>query len=70
MRKELKRELREEIRREMEQIVGSMGMSQQHNPMQQDKALPTRGRVSTKGSCADNDEDKDEEELQTDISYL
>jgi len=33
MRKELKRELREEIRREMEQIVGSMGMSQQHNPM-------------------------------------
>jgi len=47
-----------------------MGMSQQHNPMEQDEALPTRGRVSTKGSCADDDEDEDEEELQTDISYL
>jgi len=31
-------------------------------------ALPTRGRISTKGSCVDDDED--EEELQTDISYL
>jgi len=49
-----------------------MGMTQQHNPMQQDEALPTHGRVSTKGSCADDDEDEDEddEELQTDISYL
>ena len=35
--------------------------------MQQDEA---RGRVSTKGSCVDDDKDKDEEELQTDISYL
>jgi len=34
--------------------------------MQQDEALPTRSRVSTKGNCADDDE----EELQTDISYL
>jgi len=50
----------------MEQTVGSMGISQQHNLMQQDEALPTRSRVSTKGNCADDDE----EELQTDISYL
>jgi len=35
--------------------------------MQQEEA---RGRVSTKGSCADDDEDEDEEELQTHISYL
>jgi len=43
--------------------------------MQQDEALPmqqeeARGRVSTKGSYADEDEDEDEEELQTHISYL
>jgi len=41
--------------------------------MQQDETLSmqqeeARGRVSTKGSCADDDED--EEELQTHISYL
>ena len=34
MKEELERELREEIIREMEQIVESMGMTQQHNPMQ------------------------------------
>jgi len=50
-------------------------MTQQHNLMQQDEALPmqqdeTRDRVSTKGSFADDDEDEDEEELQTYISYL
>jgi len=45
-------------------------MRHQHNRMQQDEPLPTRGRVSTKGSCADDDKDEDEEELQTDISYL
>ena len=43
--------------------------------MQQDETLPmqqeeTRGRVSTKGSCADEDKEEDEEELQTHISYL
>jgi len=38
--------------------------------MQQDEALPTRGRVSTKGSCADDDENEDKEGLQIDISYL
>ena len=38
--------------------------------MEQDELLPTCGRVSTKGSCADDKEDEDEEELQTDISYL
>jgi len=32
--------MREEIRREMEQVISSMGMTQQHNPMQQDEALP------------------------------
>jgi len=52
-----------------------MGMTRQHNPMQQDETLPkqqeeARGRASTKGSCADDDEDEDEEELQTHISYL
>jgi len=41
--------------------------------MQQDETLPmkheeARSRVSTKGSCADDEED--EEELQTHISYL
>jgi len=35
--------------------------------MQQEEA---HGRVSTKGSCVDDDEDEDEEELQTHISYL
>jgi len=35
--------------------------------MQQEQA---RGRVNTKGSCADEDEDEDEKELQTHISYL
>ena len=44
-----------------------MGITQQHNTIQQDEA---HGRVSTKGSCADDDEDEDEEELQTHISYL
>jgi len=67
IREDLKREIREEIRREMEQVRSSMGMTQQHNPMQQEQA---RGRVNTKGSCADEDEDEDEEELQTHISYL
>ena len=43
--------------------------------MQQDETLSmqqeeARGRVSTKGSCADDDEDEDEEKLQTHISYL
>jgi len=57
----------------MEQVRSSMGMTQQHNPMQQDETLPmqqeeARGRVSTKGSCAGDDED--EEELQTHILYL
>jgi len=75
IREDLKREIREEIRREMEQVRSSMGMTQQHNPMQQDETLPmqqeeARGRVSTKGSCADDDEDEDEEKLQTHISYL
>jgi len=67
--------MREEIRREMEQVMSSMGMTQQHNPMQQDETLPmqqeeARSRVSTKGSCANDDEDKDEEEIQIHISYL
>jgi len=79
IREDLRREMREEIKREMEQARSSMGMTQQHNPMQQDETLPmqqeeARGKVSTKGSCADDDEDKDEdedeEELQTHISYL
>jgi len=45
-------------------------MNQQHNPMQQDETQPIRGRVSTKGSFVDDNEDEDVEELQIDISYL
>ena len=41
-----------------------MGISQQHTPMQQEEVLPTPGRVSTKGSCA-----AEEEDTKTDISY-
>jgi len=75
IKEDLKREIREKIRREIEQVRSSMGMTQQHNPMQQDEILPmqqeeARGRVSIKGSCADDDEDEDEKELQTHISYL
>jgi len=67
MREELKRELREELRRDFEQTLESMGISQQHTPMQQDEVLPTPRRVSTKGSCAA--EEDDEEDTNTDISY-
>jgi len=75
IREDLRREMREEIRREMEQVISSMGMTQQHNPLQQDETLPMQqelahSRVSIKGSCDDGDEDEDEEELQTYISYL
>ena len=44
-----------------------MGISQQHTPMQQDEVLPTPGTVSTKGSCAT--EEEEEEDTNTDISY-
>jgi len=47
-----------------------MDITQYHNPMQLDEALRTRGRVSIKDCCADDDEDEDEEKLQTDISYI
>jgi len=67
MREKLKRELREELRRDFEQTLESMGISQQHTPMQQDKVLPTSGRVNTKDSCAA--EEEDEEDTNTDISY-
>ena len=67
MREELKRELREELRRDFEQTLESIGISQQHTSMQQDEVLPTLGRVSTKGSCAA--EEEDEEDTNTDISY-
>jgi len=67
MREEIKLELREELRRDFEQTLESMGISQQHTPMQQDKVLPTPRRVSTKGSCAT--EEEDEEDTNTDISY-
>jgi len=33
IREDLRREMREEIRREMEQVISSMGMTQQHNPI-------------------------------------
>jgi len=60
VRDKLKDELRHEIRRELEEL------SQQHTPLQEGVVLPTRGRASTKGSCAAEDE---EEETNTDTSY-
>ena len=43
-----------------------MGISQQHTPLQEGVVLPTRGRASTKGSCAAKDE---EEDTNTDTLY-
>jgi len=43
-----------------------MGISQQHTPLQEGVVLPTRGRASTKGSCAAEDE---EEDTNTNTSY-
>jgi len=57
LREDIKQELREELRRDFEQTLESMGISQQHTPIQQDEVLPTLRRVSTKGSCAAEEED-------------
>jgi len=62
VRDKLKDELRREIRREWEEL------SQQQTPLQEGVVLPTRGRASTKGSCAASDEEE-EEETNTDTSY-
>jgi len=66
VRDKLKDEFRHELRREFEEKWESMGISQQHTPLQEGVVLPTRGRVSTKGSCAAEDE---EEDTNTDTSY-
>ena len=55
-------ELRHEIRRELEEL------SQQHTPLQEGVVLPTRGKASTKGSCATEDEEE-EDTLVVDTSY-
>ena len=62
VRDKLKNELRHEIRREFEEL------SQQHTPLQEGVVLPTRGKASTKGSCAAEDEEE-EDTLAVDTSY-
>jgi len=62
VRDKIKDELRREIRRELEEL------SQQHTPLQEGVVVPTRGRASTKGSCAASDEDE-KEDTNTDTSY-
>jgi len=65
-RDQLRDELRHELRRESNEKLESMDISQQHTPLQEVVVLPTRGRASTKGSCAAEDE---EEDTNTDTSY-
>jgi len=45
---EIKDELRHQIRRELEEL----SQQQQHSPLQKGIVVPTRGKASTKGSCA------------------
>jgi len=66
VRDQLRYELRDELRREFEEKLEYMGISQQHTPLQEGVVLPTRGRASTKGSCAAKDE---EEDTNTDTLY-
>jgi len=63
VRDKLKDELRHEIRRELEEL------SQQHTPLQEGVVLPTRGKASTKGSYAAEDEEEEEDTLAVDTSY-
>ena len=63
VRDKLKDELRHEIRRELEEL------SQQHTPFQEGVVLPTQGKASTKGSCAAEDEEEEEDTLAVDTSY-
>jgi len=51
--------VRHELRREFEEKLESMGISKQHTPLQEGVVLPTRGRASTEGSCAAEDEEVD-----------
>jgi len=62
----LRDKLREELRREFDEKLESMGISQLHTPLQEGVVLPTRGKTSTKGSCAVEDM---EEDTFTDTSY-
>jgi len=62
----LRDKLRDELRRKFDEKLESMVISQQHTPLQKGVVLPTRGKASTKGSCATEDE---EEDTFTDTSY-
>jgi len=62
----LRDKLRQELRREFDEKLESMGISQQHTPLQEGVVLPTYGKASTKGSCAAEDK---EEDTITNTSY-
>jgi len=62
--KKLRDKLREELRREFDEKLKSIGISQQHTPLQEGVVLPTRGKASTKRSCVVDNEEED-----TDTSY-
>jgi len=62
----LRDKLKEELRREFDERLESMGISQQHTPIHEGVVLPTRGKASTKGSYAAED---NEEDTFTDTSY-
>jgi len=44
-------------------------LSQQHTPLQEGVVLLTRGKASTKGSCAAEDVEEEEDTLAVDTSY-
>jgi len=60
---QIKDELRQQIRRKYEEL----SQQQQHTPLQEGVIVPIRGKASTKGSCAV--EDEEEEDTNTDTSY-
>ena len=66
IQEKLRDKLRDELRIEFDEKLESMRISQQHTPLQEGVVLPTRGKASTKGSCATEDE---EEDTFTDTSY-
>jgi len=61
---QIKDELRHQIRRELEELSQQQ---QQQTPLQEGIVVPTRGKASTKRSCAVEDEEEDE--TNTDTSY-
>ena len=60
---QIKDELKHQIRKELEEL----SQQQQHTPLQEGIVVPTRGKASTKGSCAVEDEEEDD--TNTDTSY-